>query len=99
MHSTMESILSKSLTTEEVASILQLIFPYDLTPMILSSFHTKSRGRQVTLQFLFDFLELETRGDSERYTVFGRLVGELAGRRIGDFDSLTLLAQEVVGHS
>jgi hypothetical protein len=95
----MESILSKSLSTEEVISILQLIFPYDLTPMILSSFHVKSRGREVTLQFLFDFLELVTRGESERYSVFGRLVGELAGRRIGDFDSLTLLAQHVVGHS
>jgi hypothetical protein len=95
----MDSLRSKSLTTEEVASILQVIFPYDITPVILTSFHVKSRGRDVTLEFLFDFLELETRGDSEQPTVFGRLVGELAGRRIGDFDSLTLLAQHVVGHS
>lgn len=95
----MESLRSKTLTLQEVGSILNLIFPYDLTPMILSSFNVKSRGREVTLEFLFDFLEFETRGDSERYSVFGRLVGELAGRRIGDFDSLTLLAENVVGHS
>lgn len=95
----MESLRTKTLTLQEVSSILNLIFPYDLTPMILSSFNVKSRGREVTLEFLFEFLELETRGDSERYSVFGRLVGELAGRRIGDFDSLTLLAENVVGHS
>jgi len=95
----MDSLLIKTLSTQEVASILQLIFPYDLTPVILTSFHVKSRGREVTLNFLFDFLELETRGDSERQSVFGRLVGELAGRRIGDFDSLTLLAQNLLGHS
>lgn len=95
----MESLRTKTLTLQEVRSILNLIFPYDLTPMILSSFNVKSRGREVTLEFLFEFLELETRGDSERYSVFGRLVGELAGRRIGDFDSLTLLAENVVGHS
>lgn len=94
----MEHLLIKTLTLEEVTSILQVIFPYDVTPVVLTSFHVKTRGREVNVAFLFDFLEVETRGDSDRHTVFGRLVGELTGRRIGDFEQLTTLSEHVLGH-
>lgn len=95
----MEQLLIKTLTLEEVTSILQVIFPYDVTPVVLTSFHVKTRGREVNVAFLFDFLEVETRGDPERDTVFGRLVGELTGRRIGDFEQLTSLSQYILAHS
>ena len=95
----MEQLLIKTLTLEEVTSILQVIFTYDVTPVVLTSFHVKTRGREVNVAFLFDFLEVETRGDPERDTVFGRLVGELTGRRIGDFEQLTSLSQYILGHS
>ena len=95
----MEQLLIKTLSLEEVTSILQVIFPYDVTPVVLTSFHVKTRGREVNVAFLFDFLEVETRGDPERDTVFGRLVGELTGRRIGDFEQLTSLSYHVLAHS
>jgi len=87
--------MDTALLVRDVNHVLYSIMPYDMVPSALAAFHASYRHlptgwetQFVTLTHLFDTLDLFTRGNSQRVSIFDRLSGCLAGMRVTDFEVL-----------
>jgi hypothetical protein len=95
--------MDATLLVRDVNHVLYSIMPYDMVPYAMSTFYASYNdlpdGRDthaITLAHLFDTLDLFTRGNFQRVSIFDRLAGCLAGMRISDFETLDHHSQTVL---
>lgn len=87
--------MDATLLVRDVNHVLYSIMPYDMVPYAVSAFYASYRTlpaawetQAITLTHFFDTLDLFTRGNFQRVSIFDRLAGCLAGMRVADFETL-----------
>ena len=87
--STMES---KTLHFADIVTVLQAILPYDLFPGYNRIFCLEFRNCHdgyLGVDTFVNFLRTASNNLPERSSIFERLVGQLAMRKVGDYDALS----------
>jgi hypothetical protein len=89
---------SKTLPFADLVTVLQAILPYDLFPEYNRAFCNQFRDfydSKLTVGAFIGFLDVTTTNLFERESMFERLVGQLAMRKVGSYDELS----RWLGHS
>ena len=78
----------------EYTVVLQAVLPYDLFPSVNRAFCLDFRNRhddQLERGEFLNFIGVATQNWPERESIFDRLVGQLAMRKLGTYDELARL--------
>ena len=88
----MDSTRALLIPTDSLVSILRNTMPYDMFPLAHSLIWQARRNlpddQHLTLGDVLDIIDVFTRGNFQRESIFDRLPGFLAGLKVAPFEDL-----------